>query len=182
MESARGNSLETDIAPDYKHPVRVAARILGSPPAKKTDPMKPPHRHTATYTSRRRLRATTALMCALTLATFTASCERHPQHGGTSTSSERAPQAAAQTGTISADPNPVPAEAGPGKTKINWSVNEGTGRVYVAIDGGKDELFSGRSGEEAPWIEEGHTYEFLLYAGEEHKTVLGSVKVTRSKQ
>lgn len=91
-------------------------------------------------------------------------------------------QSVTATGTISADPNPVPAGTGKGKTKINWSVSDGTGQVYLSIDGGKEDLFSGHSGAEAPWIEEGHDYEFRLYAGEEHKTVLGSVKVTRSKQ
>ena len=96
--------------------------------------------------------------------------------------SDQSSQSVTATGTISADPNPVPAGTGKGKTKINWSVSEGTGQVYLSIDGGKEDLFSGHSGAEAPWIEEGHAYEFRLYAGEDHKTVLGSVKVTRPKQ
>ena len=121
------------------------------------------------------------LAAMLALALATPGCERKSPRGGAVLPGET-PQSANQTGTISADPNPVPAGDGKGKTKINWSVNDGTARVYLSIDGGKEELFSGRTGEEAPWIEEGHDYEFRLYAGEEHKTELGSVKVTRSKK
>lgn len=109
-------------------------------------------------------------------------CKPKTSKDGATKPTDGSSQAVAQTGTISADPNPVPAGPGKGKTKINWSVNEGTGQVYLSIDGGKEELFSGHTGAEAPWIEEGHTYEFSLYAGEDHKSLLGSVKVTRSKQ
>ena len=108
-------------------------------------------------------------------------CERRPHQSGATNPADRSSQTAAPTGTISADPNPVPAGPGKGKTKINWNVNEGTGQVYLSIDGGKEELFSGHTGAEAPWIEEDHTYEFRLYAGEDHKTVLGTAKVTRGK-
>ena len=108
-------------------------------------------------------------------------CKQPPQNGATNPA-ERSSQSGIQTGIISADPNPVPAGAGKGKTQINWSVNDGTGQVYLSIDGREEKLFSGHSGAEATWIEEGHTYDFTLYAGEDHKTVLGTVKVTRSKQ
>jgi hypothetical protein len=39
---------------------------------------------------------------------------------------------------------------------------------------------AGRSGaKEAPWIHKGARYEFLLYAGTDHKTVLARVTVTK---
>lgn len=123
-----------------------------------------------------------ALAAVLALLTLTPGCERRTHPGGASNPADRSSQTGAQIGTISADPNPVPPGPGKGKTTINWNVNEGTGQVYLAIDGGKEELFSGHTGAEATWIEEGHTYEFRLYAGEDHKTVLGTAKVTRGKQ
>ena len=122
------------------------------------------------------------LAAILALLTLMPGCDRKPKQQGDATPADQGSEATPQTGTISAEPNPVPAGPGKGKTKINWSVNEGTARVYLSIDGGKEDLFSGKTGEEAPWIEEGHDYEFRLYAGEERKTVLGSVKVTREKK
>ena len=118
------------------------------------------------------------LAVALALLALMPACERRSAQSG---APDRGSPTTSQTGTISADPNPVPAGSGKGKTTINWSVNEGTGQVYLSIDGGKEELFSGSTSSEAPWIEEGHAYEFRLYAGEDHKTVLSTVKVTRNK-
>ena len=54
--------------------------------------------------------------------------------------------------------------------------------MYVSEDGGADNLFAeGTNGnKDAPWIRTGSTYEFRLYAGSDHKTMLASVKVTRA--
>jgi hypothetical protein len=91
---------------------------------------------------------------------------------------------AARTGppTITANPNPVPAGPEKGTTNITWTTGNGSvGQVYVS-DGKREKLFAtGSEGsKEAPWIQAGITHEFTLYAGKEHKEVLGSVTVTRS--
>jgi len=87
--------------------------------------------------------------------------------------------------SISADPNPVPAGQGRrGRTTINWQTSDGTiGEVYVVTNGGAETLFaSGSNGPaEAPWIVADSTYEFRLYSGTDHKTLLGRVTVTRAK-
>jgi hypothetical protein len=85
--------------------------------------------------------------------------------------------------TIAAEPNPVPAGNDLGSTTINWRTGDGTsGQVYVAEDGGAENLFaSGPEGSEsAPWIRAGSTYEFRLYSGSAHTTQLASVKVTHA--
>lgn len=117
----------------------------------------------------------------LAILTLMPGCDRKPKQQAPAKPADQGSETIAQTGMISAEPNPVPAGPGKGKTKIHWSVDEGTARVYLSIDAGKETLFSGKTGEEAPWIEEGHDYEFHLYAGEDHKTRLATVKVTRAK-
>jgi hypothetical protein len=83
--------------------------------------------------------------------------------------------------TITATPNPVTSEAGKlGTTKITWKTGDGLwAQVYVSENGKPEVLFNqGAEGAaEAPWIGEG-MYKFLLYAGTEHKRLLGAVKVT----
>jgi hypothetical protein len=91
---------------------------------------------------------------------------------------------AASAATITASPNPVPAGEGLGTTTITWNTGDGrNGQVYVSIDGEPEVSFSGGpSGSgAAPWIQVGKTYEFRLYAGTEHATVLTKTEVTRSK-
>jgi hypothetical protein len=91
---------------------------------------------------------------------------------------------AASAATITASPNPVPAGEGLGKTTITWNTGDGTvGQVYVSADGEPDVLWlGGASGSgQAPWIQAGPTYEFRLYAGTEHTTLLSKTQVTRSK-
>ena len=85
---------------------------------------------------------------------------------------------------LSASPNPVPAGSTPGRTKIKWSTGlSPTAEVYVSTNGEPEVLFAtGAEGSlEAPWIQTGMTYEFRLYAGNEHKNVLARVVVTRKK-
>lgn len=88
-----------------------------------------------------------------------------------------------RTAELSANPNPVPAGEGPGKTTINWQTSDGTvGEIYLVAGGAPETLFARASNgpAEAPWIVTGNTYEFLLYAGTDHKTLLGKVTVTRA--
>jgi hypothetical protein len=85
--------------------------------------------------------------------------------------------------SIQAQPNPVPAGEALGTTTIVWKTGDGSqGQVYVSEDGADDKLFdSGTEGSTpASWIRSGSTYEFRLYAGSDHKALLGSVKVTRA--
>lgn len=119
------------------------------------------------------------------LMLLTAGCT---QRADTPVPNSVVPATSGQTGsaTISADPNPVP--AGPdkfGKTKVSWDTGDGSiGEVYVSINGQTEKLFAGNRAKgtlEAPWIGSKGTYEFRLYAGKEHKTVLASVKVTRNQ-
>jgi len=83
---------------------------------------------------------------------------------------------------IKADPNPVPAGKDPGTTTISWNTGNGaTGEVYLLGPVQVEKLFTGgRSGsKKAPWIRKGGKYEFLLYAGKDHQTVLARVTVTK---
>jgi hypothetical protein len=98
------------------------------------------------------------------------------------TASSASPSASAAT--ITASPNPVPAGEGVGTTTITWNTEDGTaGQVYVSVDGGPEASFGGGlpGSSAAPWIQTGKKYEFRLYAGTEHATVLGKTEVTRSK-
>ena len=88
---------------------------------------------------------------------------------------------------IKATPAPVPVGGKTGTTTISWSTGSeaSSGEVYFVLDDGSEKLFAGESPEgsaEAPWIFEGGTYVFRLYAGTEQATLLDQVKVTTSEQ
>ncbi len=85
--------------------------------------------------------------------------------------------------TLDAQPNPVPAGSELGTTTVNWSTGDGSNaQVYVSEDGGSETLFAaGPSGsQQANWVRTGTTYEFRLYAGDDHRQLLRSIKVTRA--
>ena len=91
---------------------------------------------------------------------------------------------AAPAATITASPNPVTTGEGSGTTTITWNTGNGTaGQVYVSEDGAPETLFAaGSTGSApAPWIRAGKTFEFRLYAGTEHATVLAKTQVTGRK-
>jgi hypothetical protein len=91
---------------------------------------------------------------------------------------------AASAATITASPNPVPAGEGVGTTTITWNTGDGTaGQVYVSVDGESESIFGGGppGSAAAPWIQPGKRYEFRLYAGTEHVTVLARTQVTGQK-
>jgi len=92
------------------------------------------------------------------------------------------PTAARTTPQISASPNPVPLDST--TTTISWDTGDDTvGEVYVSHNGGPEKRFAGnleKGSQVAKWIRKGE-YEFRLYAGKEHKTLLAAVKVTRSE-
>lgn len=111
-----------------------------------------------------------------------ASCDRHAQ------TPQLAPSSPVATGpfdaALTADPNPVPLGEDAGKTTISWQTGDGTmGEVYVVTNNNPETLFArgpkGRT--EAPWIVADSTYEFLLYSGTDHKTILRRVIVTRAQ-
>jgi hypothetical protein len=69
-------------------------------------------------------------------------------------------------------------------TTITWNTADGTeGQVYVSVDGSPEAMFAAASqgSAPAPWIQAGKTFEFRLYAGTEHATVLAKTQVTRQK-
>jgi hypothetical protein len=87
--------------------------------------------------------------------------------------------------TITATPNPVqPGSDKFGTTTVAWDTGDGRpGDVYVSANDGPEKLFAGQTAQgsqEANWIGRGGYY-FRLYAGQEHKTLLASVKVTWSE-
>ena len=91
---------------------------------------------------------------------------------------------AASAATIAASPNPVPAGEGLGTTTVSWNTGDGTvGQVYVSVDSGAESAYGGgpQGSGVAPWIQTGKRYEFRLYAGTEHATVLAKTEVSRSK-
>jgi hypothetical protein len=83
---------------------------------------------------------------------------------------------------LSASPNPLPPGIGPGKTTITWFCH-GVADATIYVSGGsiKEAIFAhGPLGaKEAPWIEPGATYKFILYADRERNTPLAQVSVTR---
>lgn len=83
--------------------------------------------------------------------------------------------------SLTANPNPVPAGEGPGKTTVSWDTADGSiGRTYVSVNRGQELLFAdGRcSSASAHWIETGSEYEFRLY-NLDHTELLAKVTVTR---
>lgn len=93
---------------------------------------------------------------------------------------------AAQSGAkISAEPNPLPAGKGPGKTTISWDSGDGSFvQIYISIDGGEDiKMFAqgAKGSSDADWIYPGRTYEFRLYQGKEHSKLLTKVAVNRPR-
>ncbi len=90
----------------------------------------------------------------------------------------RTPAAAA---TLTATPNPVFAPSGIGTTTIIWDATDaGFGQVFVSVDSGPEVLVAaGATGSRSlPWIQTGHTYDFRLYAGAGHSSVIGLARVT----
>lgn len=88
------------------------------------------------------------------------------------------------TGSVVANPNPVPAGEGYGTTTIAWSISGNNSQVWVSANGGGESKFAeGVAGSaDAPWIQTGWTYEFSLYAGTTHTQWLDSVTVTREDE
>ena len=90
----------------------------------------------------------------------------------------------ASTATITASPNPVHTGERNGTTTITWNTaDRSTGQVYVSVDGSPEGMFAAGSqgSAPAPWIQAGKTFEFRLYAGTEHATVLAKTQVTGQK-
>jgi hypothetical protein len=85
--------------------------------------------------------------------------------------------------SITATPNPVIDGSGQGTTVVRWECTAPGAKVYLSVNGGPEQHFSdGPVGlRDAPWISEGPTYDFRLYAGEDRKTLLAAVKVTCRK-
>lgn len=89
-------------------------------------------------------------------------------------------------GTIKADPNPVPAGTGNGRTRVSWTTKGNLGGVEVHVsEGGQPETLMAQGSEgsvEAPWIQTGVPYEFRLYAGKgSQRKLLNKIEVVRSK-
>ena len=87
-----------------------------------------------------------------------------------------------RTPTIAADPNPVPAGAGLGRTTISWTtLAKDVAEVYVSKDGEPEQLFAQRAygSNEAGWIATGSSYEFRLYSGDASRRLLAKTIVKR---
>ena len=83
--------------------------------------------------------------------------------------------------TLSASPNPVPADKAVGRTTISWSTADGTiGKVYVSSNGGQESLVAAapQGSTAADWICNGAGYEFRLY-NSDHTKLLAKVAVTK---
>lgn len=95
-----------------------------------------------------------------------------------------APNPATKAPLITASPNPVPAGDGFGTTTITWNSGGPWAQVFISQDGKPDTTMFGqgaRATGDAPWIQTGHTYEFRLFAGKDHKQLLDKTVVTRAK-
>ena len=105
---------------------------------------------------------------------------------GSATAGNSGGAAASAESSIKADPNPVPAGTGNGRTRVSWSTKGDLGGVEVHVsEGGQPETLMAQGSEgsvEAPWIQTGVTYEFRLYAGKgSQRRLLNKVEVVRSK-
>jgi hypothetical protein len=90
-------------------------------------------------------------------------------------------RAAAITGKISANPNPIP--FGQGCVMISWETNDPAGgEVRVSTSADEEKVVSrGQSGQkEIPWIVDSTTYDFRLYAASQLETPIDSVQVRRA--
>jgi hypothetical protein len=90
--------------------------------------------------------------------------------------------AAERTATIAADPNPVPAGPGLGRTKISWAtLDESDAEVYVSRNGEPEQPFAGgaKGTFEADWIAAGSSYEFRLYTTDRPRRLLARTVVNR---
>ncbi len=91
-------------------------------------------------------------------------------------------RAVERTATIVADPNPVPAGSGLGRTKISWAtLAGGDAEVCVSRDGEPEQLFArGATGSvEVSWIAAGSNYEFRLYSKDGSRRLLAKTVVNR---
>jgi hypothetical protein len=91
-------------------------------------------------------------------------------------------RAVERTATIAADPNPVPAGSGLGRTKISWAtLAGGDAEVWVSRDGGPEQLFDGGAtgSVEVSWIAAGSRYEFRLYSKDGSRRLLAKTVVNR---
>ena len=65
---------------------------------------------------------------------------------------------------------------------MTWYTGDGSpGQVYVSIGGAPEQLFSTNPSHHEATINGKSDYEFRLYAGADHTTRLGTVKVTRDQ-
>lgn len=123
-------------------------------------------------------RVWTRIVFAVALCLATSGCSNQAEN---SHANSVVPQVAAPW--IKAEPNPVPSQAGSdkGTTTISWDAGDGSNaEVYLQVAGKPDQLFSGgsRYKKDATWIKKGTKYEFVLFAGSEHKTELARVAVS----
>jgi hypothetical protein len=154
------------------------------------DPFVAHSKKTMSWMRRRRTRTdevplvfrTVALI--LLCAWLASGCTQQP--GSTTAAKPKKARVGSGNPEITASPNPIPAGPGNGKTIVSWNAGEGkTGEVYVVSPDGTERLFAGNSGigeKEAPFINAKREFEFRLYEGKQHETLLGSVKVTREKR
>lgn len=87
--------------------------------------------------------------------------------------------------TMIADPNPVPASAGPSSVTLSWAApNRATVQIWVNRNGGVEQLMAQAGGSGSvttgAWINAGSTYDFRLYDGTAHTVVLAQTRVTKT--
>jgi hypothetical protein len=71
-----------------------------------------------------------------------------------------------------------------GTARITWESGADWAQVFISQDGQPDTTMfteGSHGATDAPWIQTGHTYEFRLFAGKDHKQLLDKVLVTRGK-
>ena len=102
--------------------------------------------------------------------------------GGTTPTTSTTPLPAKPVASISASPNPIPAETGKSSTTVTWDTGDDSiGRVFVSVNGGPEKLFADNrpSGSHTAKFIENGVYEFRLYRKKRPGEVVASVKVQR---
>lgn len=121
------------------------------------------------------------VFCSVLALPFLASCGRQETQSSVSSPSP-APEATTTTPpglVFRADPNPVPAGSGPGRTIISWDTGSNAQADVVLVTGDKETTFGrgAKISQEATWIQPG-SWEFRMYSTTDHK-LLAKLTVTR---
>lgn len=84
--------------------------------------------------------------------------------------------------SLSASPNPIPADGN--KTTVSWNTGDGSvGEIWVSVNGAGQKLFAQevKGSSDANWIAPGEEADFVLYTGLNRQKEIARLKVIHNK-